>query len=191
MEVRQLMAEDRQKVFRQVETSLGTASPSPAATRMLLQVAAVPAWVADTQQPIRVTLSPSQASVPGEGRRAVPGHRQCWHPALLERAGALGVMPRVLVALSRDVGRFGRICPPQWGLSWVLTPASSCQSRSPFAHSHWLVLGQSRHHPGTREPQQGPCLSPPSFTVSPPFSPPSPSPSLACSKPVLRDQLTL
>lgn len=137
--IRQLMAKHRQKIFRRVEISLETASPSPAATWMLLQVSAVPAWVADAQQPIWVALFLSQASVPGEGRRAVPGHGHCWHPAPLERAGALGVMPSVLVALSQDVGRFGRICPTQWGLSWALTPARSRQSRrslclQPLAH---------------------------------------------------------
>lgn len=73
--MRQLMAKHRQKVFRQVESSLETASPSPAATWTLLQVSAVPAWVADAQQPIWVALLLSQASVPGTG---TGGTLLCW-----------------------------------------------------------------------------------------------------------------
>lgn len=80
-------------------------------------------------------------------------------------------MPSVLVALSQDMGKFGRICPTQWGLT---DPDSAI---GPFARSHWLTLGQTGHHPGTEEPQQGPCLSPPFlYCISPLFYSPRPFP---------------
>lgn len=49
-----------------------------------------PGWQTPNTQPIWVALSLSQASVPGQGRRAVPGHGHCWHLSLCSRGDAQG-----------------------------------------------------------------------------------------------------
>lgn len=169
------------QVFRPVETSLGTASPSPAATRMLLQVAAVPAWWQTPNNPFGwpcprarhlslgkaegqcLGTGPAGPGSVGEGRcsrgdaqsfgGSEPGRREVWE----------NLLPTVGSELSSNSCQ---VLPEPWSL---------CPQ--PLAH-----FGAERALPRDKGAPGWPLLvSPPSFAVSLPFSAPLPLPPVSQS----------